>query len=548
MRSSISAVVPLDLSASLGRSLRNGIFISIESMISNIPKIEIKNNMCWALIFVLIFIFYFTTYYVPQSPNQIAGDGICNIAYWYSLFDSSLRGSMGAAGTKPGWAILLGLSHGFYNLSGGSYLLLKTVLVFFAAFLVWIMARVATGMGGWQAGGIVFLYALCDDVIFNWYKAGHSYLFCVPLIMAGLWLYREGKERLGVAFLVASIYFRIESAIVLVLVSGIEITRRRYRKALLNLAVLALSVLAWVSFVYIVQGDLTRLDSGIGAGYASFNKAKYYLNIPSSLLFYGQAWKRYYSNAHLEYILFILALLVTTFCRKERVFFAFTGVFIGQYLNILLLGGSNYYVMMIRPFNIALGFGGLFYFLKRARLPQKAIPFIYIFLYSLIAVFMFKEGRIENFKKNFISIRKIPLEYLIERAPFITNALDIVKRKIVPPGSAILTEDDIISSLAVNAPLGYFGKMYALPYLNMCDDRKRQAILEHTDFMYISKLWHQTFFLNHPGPVQWKEDIFREQVLRLLKGKRPFSMYNVTFQLIEESNLGYLIKVGRIKD
>jgi len=502
---------------------------------------KISENKFWFIFFIALFLFYYVTYYIPFNFSQLCGDGVCQIAYWRSLFDVNLRGSTGASATKPGWAIILGICHEFYNLLGQSNLPFKLVLVFFITSLVWIVTRISSEIGGRGAGFIALLYALAIPTFFDWYKLGSSMLFCLPFIMFGLWLYSNKKEKLGILLLIISIFFRIESSFIVLLICFIEFLKRNYKKSLLIALSLGIAVSLWLGFVYTVQGDLKRMDSGVGVGYIEHKEINF-LNIYNSIRCYIENWQLYLSSLNHDVILAIFFVIGIVFIKEIRIYASIIGLFIGHLLFVIFFGGPCSYMEMLDSFSIAIGFGSFFYFLKKFKnrvIPKELRFYFIILIYMLIIGFAINKGLIERLDQLYISKKIAPEEYA-----FMVNARDIIDRNLIPKASRVLTEDDIIYSLVANLPPHYFKKMYALPFFNMCDNKEQERILKNIDFIYISKLGHVTFFLiDDQEMVKWKKDAFRENITRLFKTGGSFKMYGVTFRLLEESGYGYLIKV-----
>lgn len=514
---------------------------------------KISKNIIWLIFFFVTFLFYYSAYHLPFKFNQLPGDGICNITYWYSLFNPILRGSTCAATTKPGWAIVLGICHEFYSFFNQSDLLLKLVLTFFAASLVWIITRISTETGGRTAGIFSFLFALSDPTIFNWYKGALSYLFFLPFLMFGLWLYSKGKERTGVLLLIISIFFRIESVLVVLFICVFEIFRCNYRRSLLIGIVLGMAVLLWFGFIYIVQNSLARWDCGNAAGYNILDKENNFLNIYSSTKYYLESWQEYFKMIKYELFLIPFSLFSVFSFSNLRIYVAIIGIFLVYFLNIILLGGTNQVacIMILHPFNLSLGIGGFFYFLvkieKNENIQKKFRRFFVVLGTVVIIGYMINSGMFKNFGIFFNKEKPSSIGALTDN-PFIVNALDIINRNLIPKESRVLTEDDIIYSLIVNSPRHYFGKMFAFPYFNICDEKKREEMLTYTDFIYISKLNHVTFFLIPSYLVNWKNDAFRKNIINLLRSGQSFSMYNVIFRLIEKSEYGFLINVENKKN
>lgn len=495
----------------------------------------------WFLFFILLCAFYWTTYYLPQNSNQITGDGMCNIAYWYSFFDPSLRGSIGASVTKPGWAVMLGLSHDFYNRFGHSNAMLKSVLVFSISLLVWSLVRVAWQIGGPYAGASSFFLALFSYPIFYWYKGAHSILFCAPLVLLGLRLYSSGREKAGASLLLAGIFFRVEAALVPIFVCAFHLIKKEYRKCLILVLFVAVALSLWAAFVYHVQGSFLRLDAGLGVGYNAISKEYNFLSLHNSWRSFASAWRTYFQAERHMLALCVLGAMVALAARGARIYLCLAGLFLGQFLNILLLGGSSHYVIFVEPFAIALGSGGIFYFLKQLKCRPLLVNTAKALVCIAIITALFSKKQV-YLKKYYFDIRNVPLEELTEPAPFLTNALDIVKRGLLPRGSRVLTEDDVAYSLVINSPKRHFKALYALPYFNLCREEKQRAILGNTDFIYISKLWHQTFFLASPSSVVWKDDAFRRAILRLKDTGEPVDIHGARLELLDESDCGILIK------
>jgi hypothetical protein len=248
-----------------------------------------------------------------------------------------------------------------------------------------------------------------------------------------------------------------------------------------------------------------------------------------------------------EFFLFFLLIFSIALIEKIKIYATIAGLFIGQFLNIFLLAGNNTYVSMLSPFNIAFGIGGFFYFLENIKILKKYRTCFVILSYIVIIGFVANKRTIIRFNEFFIRIREMLVGGVINRAPFVINALDIIDRNLIPGGSSLLTEDDIIYSLVVNSPKHYFKKMFAFPYFNILSDEERESILKNIDFIYISKLNHETFFLICSDEVRWKDDSFRRNIINLLRSGQSFSLYNVTFRLVEESGYGFLIKVEKSK-
>jgi len=386
-------------------------------------------NIC---LFLLPFI-YFSFFFPFGDFYDIVGDNICQVAYWKILFHKNLCGSVGASAPKSGLIILLGLS---YELSDFIFsdpvILVKATFSFFIALLIFITGRIAADIGGKPAGIIAALAAASNYKIIQMFLIGSSGILFLPTLLIGVWLFSKSRYFWGGAILCLSMTFRIESiAVFAILILCILIMNRHWYAAAIASLSIAATLLFHFTILYVVQGDISRLDAGIAAGYSFENIGQNRFN-----LLFGLG-NFFYQNKFNSFCLMLLPSIFAVYTIKSsRIYLSLAGIIVILFLNAILLSGTTnaerYFYFLI-PILTAIGTGAVFYVYNttsldtdQSRSVRKGIVYMFISL-GIIAILRFGfRGQNQNIAHDLyflVSLALIPgllvlLYYTREKLPY----------------------------------------------------------------------------------------------------------------------------------
>jgi len=553
-------------------------------------------NIC---LFVLPFI-YFSFLFPFGDFYDIVGDNICQVAYWKILFHKNLCGSVGASAPKSGLIILLGLS---YELSDFIFsdpvILVKATFSFFTALLIFITGRIAADIGGKPAGIIAALAAVSNYKIIQMFLIGSSGILFLPTLLIGVWLFSRNRYFWGGTILCLSMTFRIESiAVFAILILCILLMNRKWHAAAISSLLIAATLFFHFTILYMVQGDISRLDAGIAAGYSFENIGQNRFN-----LLFGLG-NFFYNNKFNSFSLMLLpSIFAVAAIKSSRIYLSLTGIIVILFLNAILFSGTTnaerYFYFLI-PILTAIGTGAVFYAYNtfspdtdQSHSVRKGIVYMFISL-GIIALLIFGfRGQSQNMAHDLfflISLALIPflmvlLYYTRKKLPydsanrmavflftivhvitlclainanfknrqipfdkrdyvFVYEGLLFVQNPPFPENSNVLIEDDIFYVIITRRP-DFFKHALAVQAFNVKAEDERTRILNEMDYIYLSKLttFHPYYYLAYVPNISWKQDPFRKAVYQVINTNKPVSIYQQKLVPIENSDHRLILKI-----
>lgn len=487
--------------------------------------------------FVLAGVYLFIFYGDNFQLFKMAGDNICQVAYWNILFHPNLSGGVGVSFTKPGQILLLGL---IYQLSLlGGQIVFKIGLTLIMAACVWALVAVATELGGRVSGILAFFFSLWafeGDMVF-----AESTIYVVTTVFAGLRLYyyHPRCKSLGRLLLILSLLFRIETIAVLAVVGLIHLARKEWRELVLLSAGTLVALLVFIGVVLDVQGSFSRINSGAAAGYTG------------QVLYNGQmdpALQKgkipYIVNTVTEefadnyYIRSLLALTTVgifgafTF-RRKRYLAVFATIFI-ILANVFLFGGS---IELIRYFSLVYAFACSIGVASLVRFGDFAVRRgQYIGIGCLFAVTVALMAGFDFSRFNAYPERS-------SDSLFSASAMEILADKNLPKAMRLMTEDDLLSHLVVMSPERY-PTVTSLQSFNVASEQKRRDLLARTDFIWIDRNLFPFYYLYYQPVPEWRFDSFRKMVTTFLEDPvQSRSLYGFRFTKVAATSTHLLLKV-----
>lgn len=486
------------------------------------------------LMFLGIFTYFLLFYGKYIHIFTMAGDNICQIAYWKILFHPNLTGSIGASYTKPGQLVLLGLFYEMSQLYGEVFIQAGLSLVM--ASCVWSLARIATDIGGRAAGVMAFITA--SWVFFYEFMAGSISIFLIPTIFIGLWLYFFKPERkiLGTFLLVLSIQFHIQTVAVLGLIWLIVLLKRDWKELAVFTGLSCASLAVWVFILLQVQGTFERFDSGGAVGYVgSFGdpflystKAEYIFKIVWTELM------RSYSVRGL-FVLAACGIIGAIYYNYKHYLVVFSFLLL-LVVNVLVLDGTivpGRHFALLYAFSCSVGIGSAVrYALNPNRFPKAAYTFttccVLLFMITLLSSSAATASK---------QLRDTGL------ADYVVSASNLLSDINLPSSARIMTEDDLLYPIVVMAPDRY-PHLTSLQYFNIATEPRRKTILATTDYIWIVRNnRHLYYYLNYLPEPAWTSDPFRQMVIDILRTNQPRSLYGYQFIPTTIDNERLLLRV-----
>ena len=485
-----------------------------------------------------VLVFFINLFFILLKFNgfyNLSGDSLCQIAYWKILSRPWLSGSIAASAVKPGQVIVFGLIHQYFN---GSTLCV--VLALFGAWLTLILGGVAAGMGGIAAGLCCIFLTVGASLEFV--RRGDSNLFLIPLLFSGITLYYDARsyavKNIGLLLLVLASLFRIEAVFAVGVVLLLHLSRREWRGFIVGSCALAMSMGIWLVFLYKIQGELCRFTcSGASTGYTCGP----YMPLSAKLSNMVREFTGVLiCGATLPIWLLVIIGIIGSclYFREYRKYLIVLSPILVNCVNYIFLKGALYSVRFyatIYAFGLSVGIGVLFMLLQRfPPRPRRKVFFSLILFISVVGLIVL----------YILPIRRI-IKFVPANTAYIADGLELSRETLLPAGSHILSEDDVLYVLLMNAP-DRFKKIYTLQMFNMADESSRNSILADTDFIYLLKRGHGCYYMYvnvYNDRPDLDSDKFRLLIKEIIRSGSKADIYGVTLIPLVNDNKRLILKV-----
>ena len=122
------------------------------------------------------------------------------------------------------------------------------------------------------------------------------------------------------------------------------------------------------------------------------------------------------------------------------------------------------------------------------------------------------------------------------RHPAISDALEFLDDPRVPPGSAVIAEDELLNYVLAKRP-DYLTHARSIQSFNVMTDSQRREALSRAGILYVSKRrnygWNYLFYFPR---AQWVTDPFRVAVLDMIRTNQPRSILGFVAEPIYNSS------------
>jgi len=510
----------------------NFLFLAISSWV--LLSSKLSDRLFGKLLFAGSAVYTYLFYEKYIRVFSMAGDNICQIAYWKILFHPNLTGSIGAAYTKPGQILILGPLYELSSIFGENIFGIGICLAM--ASCIWILARIAADLGGREAG--VAALPLSFVAFQPEFLAGSYSIFMVPAIFSGLRLYYLSPRRaLGRALLALSIQFHILSAPILAVI-WIELFKEKNWSELRKFTMACAGSLAlWLLIILRVQGSLARISSsGPAAGYiGSIGDSFVYRNTAEYI--FKSVWSEL-SGSYTYIALFILMGIgiIGVWHLKQRHYLAIFSIPLLLIANVILFNGTlniNRYFAVLYGFGCGAGIGSLVRFARdRAWKPSPILEsrFAGRFVLIILIAAATAIGAMQFRKPD------VP--------PYVISAKKLLADPFLPAGTRLMAEDDLLYPLVTLAP-AHYARLAALQQFNTADDVHRRAILGAIDLIWIDLTGqHQYYYLDYLPIPAWRHDPFRRMINGIIASRTAGSLYGFRFTPEKISREGLLLRVS----
>lgn len=521
----------LDQSASALFSLHS-LFLAVLSLLLLHGKIR---NRTYNILLYLGASTYFLLFHGDSLRIfRMAGDNICQIAYWKILFHPNLTGSIGASYTKPGQVILLGI---FYEISRRyGELFIQAGLCLVMAACVWSLARIATDIGGKTAGIMAFITA--SSVFFYEFMAGSASIFLIPTIFIGLWLYffKPGHKALGRFLLMVSIQFHIQAIAVLGIIWIIVLFKKEWKELAVFSGFCSASLALWTLMILRVQGAMERFDSGGAVGYVGSFGDPFLYGSKAEYIF-KTVWTELMRSYSVRGLLLLAACgIIGAIYHNYKHYLVVFSVLLLLVVNVFAFNGTivpGRHFALLYAFSCSVGIGSAVRFaLTPNRLPKVAYAFTTCcVLLLMITLSSFSAATASK------QLRSTGL------ADYVVNASNLLSDINLPPSTRLMTEDDLLYPIVVMAPVRY-PHLTSLQYFNIAPEPRRKTILATTDYIWIVRNnRHLYYYLSYLPDPAWASDPFRQMANDILRTNRPRSLYGYRFIPIAIDNERLILRV-----
>ncbi|GAM10550.1 hypothetical protein OR1_02839 [Geobacter sp. OR-1] len=489
------------------------------------------------LVFAAAFIYLLIFYSGYLDLFRMEGDNICQVAYWEILFRPNLAASIGAAFTKPGQVVVLGLLYKLSLIMGG--FVFKGGICLVMALCIWCLVRIATDLGGRMAGAVAFPVAATAFLIE--FLAASNSIFLIPSLYIGIWLYLVRKEHkpLGRFLLVLSVHFHIYAIAVLLVVWLVLFFRKEWRELIVFSAWALISMVLWAAVLYRVQGAFDRFSSGPGAGYVGplegmpDSKLDYMINIVRT----GLA-----ENSMTRLLFALVAIGVFGACYYGAV--SYLGVFsilIILVLNVVFMGGTfnlERYCAPFYAFGCSLGIGTIIRLVAELkRQGQVAGRGAATALLLMLAISFGYALPDYSPYSNTANAQVLPVK------DFIVSANKLLSDDALATATRLMTEDDFVYPIVIQAP-DRFTSLTALQYFNVSSELKRRELLAKTDYILLAMNdSHPYYYLTHLLVPEWDNDPFRLMIHDIIRNGRERFLYGFSFAPVAINPEYLIVKV-----
>ena len=520
--------------------------------------------------------------------DSIIGDNIAQVGYWRILFHRHLVGSLGSTVLKPGLVLVLGFTHDISIVLFHSTVLIKVVIAVFAALLTWVVARIASEVGGVAGGLAAAAYLVARTPLLEMVRAGTSPVFFLPLLIIGIWLFSHQRQKLGAVFLCLAALMRLEGICVLAwLVVFEQVPKRRWKQTALSTVCAVLTMALFVALSLLIQGSFARLSPGNQTGYLypevgptatiRFIKSlaftirscaslalrecqfpclavpaivglllhrarRIYLSVGGIVLFmlvYATLGTGPLRSRYFEFVLpgiaaFGTAGLLCAYRLTETSVRGFGGIQRAAWISLLvasavfLVRGPEAAFISLALLLCALGAG----FLENGVFgPQSSLPALFPLVLSVAIV----GSSLFHLKSSFGAT-------LPSLEPYTLDADDFLRTRPIPRGASALIEDDMIYGIVIREP-DYLNKVVALQYFNIQNDLQRAGALRETDYVLVSKRAYSYYYLSYDPLQRGDRDPFRKAIHDLLSGGPRCTLYGRHLTTLENSPSWLVLKV-----
>jgi hypothetical protein len=475
--------------------------------------------------------------------DSIHGDNICQVAYWRVLLHPHLVGAIGASSPKLGITLVLGLTYDLSDLLFHSSVLIRAVLAIFAAFLVSSTARIAGDLAGPTAAALAAAYLVWGTPMSEMFVGGTSMVFFLPLFLAGVRQFAQGRPTAGAGLLGCSSLFRIESIFVLAWLTVSEgLFGRRWRLFWTCVAIMGAVCLAVIWFNFALQGDLSRFNAGgPQTGYVVAAESSFRRRLARALAFvYASPRTVIFEECRWPYLA-LPGLGMLLLARQRRVYLAgVMGIplFLVTYVVVSGDSASRWFEFLI-PFVAAFGVAGVVATVRIiGRDALSARVFRVTSRATMCAAALLLAGVLVTM------VRTAGPGW--GRAPFTLDAIRFLNARQIPKGAAVLIDDDITYGIVIREP-DFFRRVTALPYFNIKDDDWRRKVLDDTDYIVVSKREYPLYYLLYDPVGRGDSDPFRRAISQMAAGAPAQRVYDRELVPIVNNKRWLIVKVGRIE-
>lgn len=489
------------------------------------------NRILFLTAFAYLFLFHGKFLHV----FSMAGDNICQIAYWKILFHPNLAGSIGASYTKPGQMLILGPLYELSRIFGENVFRIGLCLVM--AGCVWILARIATDIGGREAG--VAALPISIVAFQSEFLAGSYSIFLVPTIFAGLRLYHHPhRQAWGRMFLALSIQFHIQSAPILAVIWLELLRERRWRELWRFTMAGGISLALWLFIILRVQGSFTRISSsGPAVGYiGSYGDSFAYRNTTEYL--FKAIWSELSESYTYTFLFILITIGIIGIWRGGHGYYlAIFSIPLLLVANVLFLNGTlniSRYFAVFYGFGCSAGIGSLVMFARNrsplmprlARTPFAGLTVLLVLIAAATTV--------------------SSLQFRQPNVPaYVISAHNLLADPFLPAHSRLMTEDDLLYPVVAETT-SRFAALAALQRFNTAPPPSRTAMLGNTDYIWIALTGeHQYYYLDYLAIPSWREDPFRRLIAEIITTGTRRSLYGFRFDPVDMNRERLLLRVER---
>jgi hypothetical protein len=493
-------------------------------------------------IFALSAFYFAHTYWRFLGILGMAGDNICQIAYFNILTRPELTGSIGASYPKPGQMLLLGLVNRL-SAAGGEWVFKLFISLAMSA-CVTTLAAVSAGFATRTAGIATFLVAIW--AFLPEFISGNYPIYLIPALFGGILLYfgPPARRSAGRLLLASTLLFHIQAIGVLAILWLVLLARKDWRELARFTRDCLLSLAIWAAVIYRVQGAFSRFNAGSAAGYLASGPAGDAAGLVGRLLdlIHGIAAQVAGNPHHMLPAVLLLVGIAGVVARGSWVWLSVLAGSAVPDIHVLFLRGElilSRHAAILSAFGCALGIGAIARFAGSAgagwRSPARAGIAAAACLLAPLADFR-TLGTADTLRSQYG-------EGPIVRV-YVEDARLLLKDPELPRAARLMTEDDLLYPVVVLAP-DRFGRLSALQEFNVQPESRRRRMLEDADRIWISlNGFHPYYYLAYLASPDWADDPFRRMVLRILETRMPERLYGFRFTPVDANPVRLLLEVA----